>query len=71
MWLARDKNGCLNLFSKKPVKCLADWRYWEGCEQGKEYNGRCTCYTFIPEDVLNFPQIKWEDEEPTKINIFI
>lgn len=32
MWLARDKNGCLNLFSKKPVKCLADWRYWEGCE---------------------------------------
>lgn len=57
MWIARDKNGSLTLFNKKPekIKEIGEWtvfgfnvKYWE-----------------LDEDL--FPEVKWEDDEPRKL----
>lgn len=57
MWIARDENGSLTLFKKKPEKSEEDgeWsvfelhvKYWE-----------------LDEDL--FPEVKWEDDEPREL----
>lgn len=51
-WIARDKNGLIFLYAKKPRKCEYSWG---GCK-----------YMLLPlEHIFKF--IKWEDEEPCSI----
>lgn len=54
MWLARDKDGKLAIFDRKPFKDREQWLV----------KGR---YAWIPPHF--FPQIQWSDEEPTKFGI--
>ena len=51
-WIARDKNGLICMYIKKPSKCEYSW-------------GACK-YMLLPFDHL-FNFIKWEDEEPYSI----
>lgn len=53
MWLARDKDGHLWLYEKKPIKQPV---YWV-CVSGD-------CQTL---DLNLFPEVKWEDEEPREL----
>ena len=62
MWLARDKDETLWLFTYKPRKGEEEW------ESTNFYNKNFTCM------ILNgslFPEVKWSDEEPTKVKITI
>ena len=51
-WIARDKNGLIFLYAKKPSKCEYSWG---GCK-----------YILLPLEHL-FQFIQWEDEEPYSI----
>ena len=58
MWLARDQNGSLCLFiGEKPKKYKTYWHDWSG--GWKRINSNL------------FPEVKWLDEEPTKIKLVI
>ena len=58
MWLARDEDESLYLYyGQKPVKGLYSW-----------YNGT-TDYCEIKKS--SFPEVKWSDEEPTKVKLVI
>ena len=62
MWLARDKDGTLWLFTYKPRKGDEEW------EPTNVYDKNFTCM------ILNgslFPEVKWSDEEPTKVKLEI
>lgn len=58
MWLARDKDGELFLFTSKPEKRSI---LWDSISARKNF-------MFI-EDL--FPEVKWEDEEPTEVELII
>lgn len=51
-WIARDKNGLIFMYAKKPRKCEYSWG---GCK-----------YMLLPLEHL-FQLIQWEDEEPYSI----
>lgn len=59
MWVARDKDGALFLFTIRPYKV--------------EYKGIWSCvdesdhYVEIPSGL--FPETRWEDEEPKEVII--
>lgn len=54
MWVARDKDGCLNLFSSKPVKEKdVDWWELADIENDEE---------FMELNPELFPDLRWEDE---------
>lgn len=55
MWLARDKDGELYLFSEKPSKREEFWLMSRGT------------ITVIQLPSELFPEVKWEDEEPKEI----
>ena len=58
VWLARDKNYDLYLFiNGKPKK---DERYWYNVDAD-----------YIQIDSILFPEVKWSDEEPTKVKLVI
>ena len=57
MWIARDENGDLYLFKKKPYKI-------EYCGHGYWING--VSRSHISDKTL-FPEVKWEDEEPREL----
>ena len=59
MWIARDKNGELIIYKKKPLKdeIVEQWRTSGGWLR------------FLPKE--KFPEVKWEDEEPTKVKLII
>lgn len=57
LWIARDADGRLYVYKKKPIK---KDKYWE------TYN-----YEFIGIEKESFPNVKWEDPEPTKVLISI
>lgn len=60
-WLARDKDDDLYAFSDKPVKSnFATWDMERSANDGK-YS------VYIDESDSTYSFIKWEDEEPTKI----
>ena len=60
MWLARDENGSLYFHGySKPKKDT-----WEGMWISDNYNP----YLINPE---LFPEVKWSDEEPTKVKLVI
>lgn len=59
MYIVRDKDNSLWLFKFKPRKCFVNWKPSEHCEPFME----------LDEDL--FPKIKWEDEEPTEVELVI
>ena len=57
-WVARDKDGTLCLyFGKHPDKCETIWDVYDD--------------SFIELDGSLFPEVKWSDEEPTKVKLVI
>lgn len=61
MYVARDKDGSLYLFNARPVKIdeCGDWQPSE------------TSLDWIKLDPSRFPEVKWEDEEPTEVELVI
>lgn len=57
MWIARDEDGSIWLHLNKPSKWNNEW-FSKGCG-------------IIPIDKTLFPEIKWEDSEPTKATMKI
>ena len=63
-WLARDINGILSLVpdSRAPLKkTKIEW-----LPRFQPYDG-----SFLLLDNRLFPQVKWEDEKPTKVELTI
>lgn len=58
MWVARDKDGYLFLYGEKPKKEFSSWVSPE-------------CFNLFILDVDLFPEVKWEDEEPTEVELII
>lgn len=58
-WIARDKDGCLNVYETKPTKSIRAG-YWESD-------------TYKPINLFPslFASISWEDKEPYNINNLI
>lgn len=57
-WVARDENGMLYLYLAKPKKNQSKWLP----------NIRADYFEINRE---LFPEVKWEDEEPTEVTITI
>lgn len=53
-WIARDSDGCLCIYMKKPTK-------FEGCWEASTGFGEFYAFNHM------FKSIKWEDDEPTRI----
>ena len=60
-WVARDKDGTLCFYEQKPIKGENVWDYVDG---GLSTVGR-------DEFLFEFPNVKWEDEEPTEVELTI
>lgn len=58
LYLARDKDGALNLYNGKPFKGKKIW--FETTE------GDCCGI-----DRSRFPEVRWEDKEPTEVKLVI
>lgn len=63
-WLARDKNGGLLLWRVRPSKEV-------NFERGVSWGYPCEMGAWIRIDASLFPQVKWEDAEPTPVTIKI
>ena len=57
-WLAMDKERKLFLYLDKPQKYKSEW-----CPDSGFYLAR------FPQEL--FPEVKWEDEEPTEVTITV
>lgn len=57
MWIARDEDGSLFMYQNKPRK--------------DEYHWYSTDYDLFSIDDTLFPEIEWEDPEPTEVQIEI
>lgn len=55
MWVARDKDGSLFIFNKKPYKLESSWGL---------INDPFYC---VEIDNNIFPEVKWEDKEPKEL----
>lgn len=58
MWLTREENGCLYCYTKKPYK-QTDLRLWVG--------DIWDCWWELNPEL--FPEVHWEDDEPTWIRM--
>ena len=58
MWIARDVDGTLFLFTQKPSKMNDRWAGILGTMRGD-----------LPRTM--FPEVQWSDEEPTKVKLII
>ena len=58
MYVARDKDGDLYLYKKQPVKYSESWQL---CSDNP--------HDFYKLDSSLFPEVKWEDEEPTEVEL--
>lgn len=56
LYVARDKNGALYLYENKPYKDVGIW-----CPRGMSI--------LLGRDAL--PEVKWEDEDPTEVELTI
>jgi len=57
-WIARDKNGSLWLYSDEPWKGALGWKV--------------DCGVWIESlDSSEFPEVKWEDENATEVELEI
>ena len=63
-WLTRDINGNLNLIPDSGVPLKKTKSEW--LPRFQPYEG---FYLFLDDRL--FPQVKWEDEEPTKVELTI
>lgn len=54
-WIARDSDGCIYIFIKKPTKLENGWNSSTGFDEFFAFNHM-------------FKSIKWEDDEPTRIS---
>ena len=66
-WVARDSEynaSCLHLFYTKPVKSRYSWQVNEYRISYGEDEKRTLNF-------INFPEVRWEDEEPTKVELTI
>ena len=54
MWIARDKDGLLNLHIDRPYKFSTHDGYWKS-----EFN--------YPIPVNLFPEVQWSDKEPREL----
>lgn len=60
MYVARDKDGTLCVFFNKPVKSDI-WEIWQSrIDYLRDY---------FKLDSSLFPEVKWEDEEPTEVEL--
>lgn len=59
MYVARDKNGDLCLFTEQPVKIEID-AFWQPLKNSPDW---------IRLDSELFPEVTWEDEEPTEVEL--
>ena len=59
-WVARNENGDLNVYTDEPYKGNGTW-YLEMFNEGRYFAIRRRA----------FPQVKWEDDEPTKVELTI
>ena len=57
LYLARNRNGRLHLYNHIPIKSEEEWWSYQG------YLLRLHKH--------QFPEIKWEDEKPTKVKLVI
>lgn len=59
MWLTRDKDNDLYLFigTEKPKKAGEQW-FW-------------VCSEIVKMDNNLFPEVQWNDKEPTKVKLII
>ena len=57
-WVARDEDGMLYLYLAKPRKHQSKWL-------------QNILFDFIELSRESFPEVKWEDEEPTEVTIVI
>lgn len=60
LYITRDENGDLYLSSGKPTKNISD-RCWYAIESGASI--------YLKTD--EFPNVKWEDNEPTEVELTI
>ena len=59
-FIARDRDNELFIyFGKKPYKAKNEWSF---------YDGEHVSFAKIPDEDL-FPDVKWDDEEPTEVSI--
>ena len=58
IWLARDESGSLFLFKSKPIKYKNIWT-------------NLSSKSLIPLNDRELPEVKWSDEEPTKVKLVI
>lgn len=58
MYVARDKDDDLYLYKKQPVKYSDSWQL---CSDNP--------HDFYKLDSSLFPEVKWEDEEPTEVEL--
>lgn len=63
-WLARDKNGGLRLWRPKPYRET-------NLEYGESWGLPCEMGAWIRLDESLFPEVKWSDEEPTRVELEI
>ena len=56
MYVTRDKDGDLCLFNARPVK-IDECGYWQPAK---------TMLDWIKLDTALFPEVSWEDDEPTE-----
>lgn len=61
MYVARDKDGDLFLHGEKPYKYQNGWR--------TDIHEKMFIITWLPSSM--FPEVKWEDEEPTEVELII
>ena len=59
-WAARDEDGAIRLYNKKPIKRLC---WWAHPKLGLENSN------ILHEESLS--EVKWEDAEPTKVELTI
>ena len=62
-WIARDKHNVLTLFEEKPNKIIEFGWQPMGWWDTSKYE------MVIPKEL--FPQVKWEDEKPTEVELTI
>ena len=58
MWIARDEDGTLAIYSKKPVKFKHEWMV---PDDGLFF------IVYDDEDSNEFSEVKWEDENPREL----
>ena len=58
MYVARDRDGDLYLYKKQPVKYSESWQLSSD-----------NPHDFYKIDSSLLPEVKWEDEEPTEVEL--